>query len=188
MNEILKKLLPTLATVLAGPLAGLAVQAVGSAFGMEDATKEKVTDLLSGNQPLSGEQVAALKRAEMELVVRLKELDIKAEELVLEKEKAVVQDRSSARLLFEKASNLIGAISVVTILSFGVMVYAVLAGKMKGYSSEEYIIVGTVIGYLASYTQQIYNYFFGSSSGSDKKTDGLMTSISKLGNGNGNGH
>ena len=40
--DALKAIAPTIATALGGPLAGLAVDALGAAFGWTDATKEKV--------------------------------------------------------------------------------------------------------------------------------------------------
>lgn len=177
MNEILSKLLPTIATIIAGPLGGLAVEAIGSALGMTDATKEKVSEVLS-NGSLSADQIAALKQAELNLQVKLKELDINLEDIK-------AKDRISARTLFVQGYKLIGSIAVLTILGFYVCVGYILKGGLKGMSPEELVIVGTVIGYLAANAQSVYNYFFGSSSGSDKKTDSLVDSIKSLGNGNG---
>lgn len=180
LTDVLKKIAPTIATVLGGPLAGIAVEVIGEAVGMSEPTKEKVTEFL-GNQNLTGEQIAAIKLAEKNLIFRLKELDIKIEELV-------VQDRISARALFEKGAKLIGVLATVTIVGFYGAIYYILSGRLKGMSPEELVIIGSVIGYLAANTQQVYNYFFGSSSSSDKKTDGLMGQITALRNGNGNGH
>lgn len=42
----LTKLAPVAASLLGGPLAGLAVDAIGSALGLKDATKEKITEVL----------------------------------------------------------------------------------------------------------------------------------------------
>ena len=40
--EWLKAIAPTAATLLGGPLAGMAVEAIGNALGVSDATKEKI--------------------------------------------------------------------------------------------------------------------------------------------------
>ena len=48
--EWLKAIAPTAATLLGGPLAGMAVEAIGSALGVSDATKEKVTEVLQSRK------------------------------------------------------------------------------------------------------------------------------------------
>ena len=43
ISDVLKKLAPTAATLLAGPFAGMAVEAIGNALGMDEPTQEKIT-------------------------------------------------------------------------------------------------------------------------------------------------
>ena len=73
--EWLKAIAPTAATLLGGPLAGMAVEAIGSALGVCDATKEKITEVLQSGT-LTAEQTAALRQVDANLKVKLKELDI----------------------------------------------------------------------------------------------------------------
>lgn len=173
MNDLLKVLstiAPTLATAFGGPLAGLAVEALGSALGIATPTHDSVTEALKG--PLTTEQVVAIKMAEKDLEVRLKELDIKLEDIA-------ANDRVSARTLFAQGYKLIGGISILTIAGFFGSVYWVLHGGLFGLSEPEILLVGTVIGYMANNTQQVYSYFFGTSSGSDKKNDMLSAVIKR---------
>lgn len=87
--SFLAKLLPTIGNLLGGPLGGAAVEAVGKALGMSDATTDKVQRALtSGN--LTAEQIAALQAADMQLKTRMAELGIDAEKLAAE-------DRNNAR-------------------------------------------------------------------------------------------
>jgi len=87
--SFLAKLLPTIGNLLGGPLGGAAVEAVGKALGMSDATADKVQRALtSGN--LTAEQIAALQAADMQLKTRMAELGIDAEKLAAE-------DRNNAR-------------------------------------------------------------------------------------------
>lgn len=87
--SFLSKLLPTIGNLLGGPLGGAAVEAVGKALGMSDATADKVQRALtSGN--LTAEQIAALQAADMQLKTRMAELGIDAEKLAAE-------DRNNAR-------------------------------------------------------------------------------------------
>ena len=55
----LQQIAPTIATALGGPLAGMAVEAIGNALGMSDATKESITDVLKSGT-MTAEQTAAL--------------------------------------------------------------------------------------------------------------------------------
>lgn len=170
-GSVLKNVFPTIATVLGGPFAGLAVEAVGSALGMSEPTKEKVQELLRG--PLSGEQITALKMAENNLVIRMRELDIQVEQLE-------VEDRKSAREREIKAGGQTTSILAWSVIGgFIVVVFAILFGGARVDS----VLAGTVIGYVSAKADQVLSYYFGSSRGSDDKTK----IIDKMSNGTGNG-
>ena len=157
--EWLKAVAPTIATALVGPLAGLAVEAVGSAFGWEDATKEKVEQALSSGQ-LSGEQMAQLKHAEMTLRAKEQELGFKFEELIF-------KDRESARqreMSVQDNTNKVLAYTVVG--SF----IAMVAGTMLGWAKVDTVLAGTLVGYLSAKAEQVLAYYFGSTKGSADKT------------------
>jgi hypothetical protein len=66
--DVVKKALPVIATTLGGPLAGLAVELVGQAFGISEPTVDKVKSALAGATP---EQIAQLTIAENQLKERL---------------------------------------------------------------------------------------------------------------------
>ena len=183
----LAKIAPAVATVLGGPFAGIAVEVLATALGVEqgEGMAGKVEDILNSGK-MTAEQIASVKVAEIQLKARLKELDIKLEEIAVEKEKVAAGDRTSARALFEKGFQLISWLSILTIGGFYYAIYYVLKGGIKGMDANELLLVGTVIGYLAANTQQVYSYFFGSSSGSDRKND-MLTAAIKNNNGNGTG-
>lgn len=90
--DVVKQLAPTAATLLGGPLAGMAVKVIGEAVGMPEATQEKIEKAITGGQ-LTGEQVVALRAADDALKVKLAELGLRADELV-------VEDRKDARAMF----------------------------------------------------------------------------------------
>lgn len=69
--DVVKTVLPTVATALGGPLAGLAVEAVGKAIGMSEPNVEKVKDALSG---MTTEQRIALQGVENDLKIRLAQM------------------------------------------------------------------------------------------------------------------
>lgn len=155
----LKTIAPTVATALGGPLAGLAVEAVGSAFGWEEATKEKVQDALTKGQ-LSGEQLTQLKQAEMAMLEKERELGFKFAELDY-------KDRDSARqreIAVKDNTNKVLAYTVV-----GAFV-ALVAGTLLGWARVDSALAGTLVGYLSAKAEQVLAYYFGSTKGSAEKT------------------
>ncbi len=159
MMDWLKNIAPTLATALGGPLAGLAVEAVGKAFGWEDATVDKVSDALSRGQ-LSSEQVAQLKLAELALIQQERELGFKFAELEN-------QDRDSARhreMVVKDNTNKVLAYTVV-----GAFV-ALVAGTLLGWAKVDSALAGTLVGYLSAKAEQVLAYYFGSTRSSAEKT------------------
>ena len=161
MLDILSKLAPTAATLIGGPLGGLAVDALGKALGIPAATQEQVKDAItSGN--LSPEQVAAIKQSENDLKIKLKELDIKLEEVQ-------AADRNSARkMLIDSGSWVPAALSVVTIAGFFFLLIGSAAGFFELTGDD---IMMLLLGVLARETASVYQFWLGSSSGSRQKTD-----------------
>ncbi len=62
MNDIIKQILPTLATALGGPLAGLAVNFLADKLGV-DKTNDAVTNALSG---MTSDQLVAMKQMDLD--------------------------------------------------------------------------------------------------------------------------
>lgn len=158
-KQILGSIAPTVATVLGGPLAGLAVDAIGKALGVE-TTMATVKDALTKGQ-LTGDQIVAMKTAETNLTIRLRELEIDIAKLD-------VADRDSARKReSDTKDNTNKILAYVIVLSFILTVTGVLFGGMRAES----VLAGTLIGYLSAKAEQIVAYYFGSSKGSKEKTD-----------------
>lgn len=155
----LKVVAPTIATFLGGPLSGLAIEAIGSAFGWEESTKEKVEETLKAGS-MSGDQIAALKIAEVNLVARLKELDIDIE-------KIHAGDRNSARQMQQVTRSLVpGFLAfLVTIGFFGILIGMMYDG-LKVTDNQALLIL---LGALATSWGAIVQFYFGSSKGSEDK-------------------
>ena len=153
----LKQIAPTIATAMGGPLAGMAVSAISKAIGVNPT---EVSDLISNNK-LSAEQIAQVKIAEIELQKQ-------AQELGLNFEKLEVEDRKSARDMQSKTRSLMPPIlaGTVTIGFFGIMVMMFI-GKVD--SSNPAILM--MLGSLGTAWTGIIAYYFGSSAGSQAKTD-----------------
>jgi hypothetical protein len=158
----LKTLAPTIATVLGGPLAGMAVQAIGSAMGMTDATGERINEVLtSGN--MTSEQVAALKQAELALKARLSELQIKPEEIA-------AADRASARQMQATVrSKIPGALAILITLGFFGILLGMMTGDLKSTGNTEALLI--MLGALGAAWGAVVNFYYGSSAGSASKNE-----------------
>jgi len=153
----LKQIAPTIATALGGPLAGMAVSAISKAIGVDP---EQVGDLISNNK-LSAEQIAQVKLAEIELQKQ-------AQELGLNFEKLEVEDRKSARDMQSATRSMMPPLlaGAVTIGFFSIMVM-MFFNKID--SNNPAILM--MLGSLGTAWTGIIAYYFGSSAGSQAKTD-----------------
>jgi hypothetical protein len=162
--EWLTKIAPTAATLLGGPLAGMAVDAIGSALGMKDATKDQIKEALaSGN--INAEQMAAIKQVEADLKVKMKELDIKLEEIH-------AGDRNSAREMAAKTGDVWTPriMCAVTFVIWCLVNYKLFNGTIAGDMRE---LVARALGTLDAVLMAAVYYYFGSSAGSKEKTDAM---------------
>jgi hypothetical protein len=155
--EWLKQIAPTIATAMGGPLAGMAVSAISKAIGVEP---EKVGDLISNNK-LTAEQIAQVKIAEIELQKQ-------ANELGLNFEKLAVDDRKSAREMQATTRSIVPPVlaAIVTVGFFGILVMMLL-GRVDSNNPPILMMLGS----LGTAWTGIIAYYFGSSAGSQAKTD-----------------
>jgi len=155
--EWLKQIAPTIATAMGGPLAGMAVSAISKAIGVDEA---KVGDLIKDNK-LTAEQIAQVKLAEIELQKQ-------AQELGLNFEKLAVDDRKSAREMQATTRSIVPPVlaALVTVGFFGILIMMLL-GKVD--SNNPAILM--MLGSLGTAWTGIIAYYFGSSAGSQAKTD-----------------
>jgi hypothetical protein len=160
--EWLKQIAPTIATAMGGPLAGMAVSAISKAIGVDE---DKVGDLIKDNK-LTAEQIAQVKIAEIELQKQ-------AQELGLNFAKLEVDDRKSAREMQATTRSIVppALAAIVTVGFFGILVMMLL-GKVD--SNNPAILM--MLGSLGTAWTGIIAYYFGSSAGSQAKTDLLSKS------------
>jgi hypothetical protein len=174
-KDVIGAVAPTIATALAGPLAGAAVKTLSNVLlGHDNGTEN---DLSAAIGMASPEMLAKIKLAEADFQVRMRELDIDVDRIA-------AADRDSARRR-ESSSNdswtprLIGGI---TLLAFIWSVWAVLSGYVQGMTDPSIVgIIGTLIGYVSAKADQVVSYYFGSSSGSKEKTQAMSDALSKVG-------
>lgn len=161
LSDLLKNVAPGLATIVAGPLGGMAVKAIASKLGVEDSV-EAVTKAIQ-NDP--------------DAAMKLREIDLKEIE-------AANKDRDSARgremaIATSEAAPLLNKIVTpvlalgVTVLTFGL--FAMLIFVDVKPEAKDILIY--ILGALSAALTQILSYYFGSSAGSkekDEKIKGLI--------------
>jgi hypothetical protein len=161
----LKQIAPTIATALGGPLAGMAVSAISKAVGVDE---DKVQDMISSNK-LTADQVAQVKMAEIELAKQ-------AQELGLNFEKLAVEDRKSAREMQATTRSMMPPILACAVtLGFFSIVVMMFFNQVD--SSNPAILM--MLGSLGTAWTGIIAYYFGSSAGSQAKTDLLTKTTGK---------
>lgn len=164
-TDVLKTLAPTVASVLAGPLAGMAVSAIGSILGVSDPTQAKIADAISNGQ-MKSEQITQIKALELQYQNDEKERQFRYAELEF-------KDIDSARQREVGVKDNVNKMLAYTIVgSFIAMVGATLLG----FAKVESVLAGTLVGYLSAKAEQVLSYYFGSSRSGDRKTELLAAS------------
>jgi hypothetical protein len=167
-GPLLGSVAPSIATALGGPLAGMATKALSQALlGNEDGSED---DLQTALRAASPEQLATVKKIDADFKVQMKSLDIDLEALA-------VDDRKSARDMQKEVKDWIPralAISV-TLGYFGILAYVLVVGLPMNGSEVLLMLLGT----LSAGWTGIMAFYFGSSSGSQKKDAMIYNSTPK---------
>lgn len=154
----LKQVAPTIATALGGPLAGMAVSAISKAIGVDE---KDVGDLINNNK-LNADQIAQVKLAEIELQKQANELGLNFEALA-------VDDRKSAREMQATTRSIVPPLLAASVT---IGFFAILGGMMFGKMSvADNTALTMMLGSLGTAWTGIIAYYFGSSAGSQAKTE-----------------
>lgn len=161
MNELLAGLLknvaPALATVVAGPLGGMAVRAIAEKLGVED-TVEAVA------QAIQTDPEAATKLAEIDL--RQFELEIKDRDGARAMQIVALQQEDWFAKNFVYIFTSVWSIFAMTYFAF-VTFGTVAESGIRMADTILGVLIGTVL-------TGFFNFFFGSSKSSKDKTDALI--------------
>ena len=164
-TQIIKTLAPTVASVLGGPLAGIAITALGDIFGIGEPTQEKIAGVIA-NAQMTPEQVARIKMLELQYQNDERERRFKYAELEFKdldsarRREAAVRDDTNRVLAF----CVVGAF------------IALVSTTLLGYTKVDSVLAGTLVGYLSAKCEQVLSYYFGSSRSSERKTELLAAS------------
>lgn len=161
-KSLLESVAPTMATVLAGPEAGLAVKALSDHFlGKPDGSRDEIAVAMESATPA---QLLALKQADIEFKEHMADLGIQT------------QAQDNANTASARALGIAKGIKPQVILSafFVLGYFGILAAIFTGFAripTEVHDLVVTLIGTLGAGVVQILNYWFGSTHSSQAMGD-----------------
>lgn len=157
--SLVRTVAPTLASAVGGPLAGMATRVISDALlGKPDGTE---TELIEAAKAATPDQLVALKNAEADFILRMRELDIDLERLSNE-DRANARDREVK--VGDKTPKVLAA--VITVGYFGVLFWMLKNGLPSSGGSEAMLVM---LGTLGTAWGGIVAYYFGSSAGSRDK-------------------
>lgn len=163
--DTITKVAPVVASALGGPLAGVAVTALGELFGISEPTQSKIQAVIENGQ-LTGEQISAIRQLELKLKADEAERGFRYKELEF-------KDSDSARQMqmttHSKTPSLLTGI--LTVGFFGTLYMVMIHPEMK--ESAPLMIM---LGALGAEFTSACKFWFGANSGSDRTKELLASS------------
>ena len=165
----LKSIAPTVASALGGPLAGIAVSALGDALGVTEATQDRIATALT-NGSLTPDQLTQIKVLELKYTDDEKERGFRYSELSF-------KDRDSAR-----AANVAGK-TQLPLFWLSLFLLTITLGTecsilFFGYPERtSEIVIGRVLGLMDAVTMMVLAYWYGTTNGSSQKNEAVSRAI-----------
>ena len=153
IKGLVGQLAPTLGAALGGPVGGAAAGMLAEVLGC-DPTPQKLERALSQATP---EQLAEIKKAELDFEVRMKELEVDV--FALE-----TKDIQHARESFSEDWTA-RAIAILSIMLFGGYVLLV---TLQPADDNDLNVVNLVLGYLGGIVSSVVSFYFGASKAGSK--------------------
>lgn len=153
VKGLIGELAPTIGAALGGPVGGAAASMLADVLGC-DPTPQKIERALQQATP---EQLAEIKKAELDFEVRMKELEVDV--FALE-----TKDIQDARNSFSEDWTA-RAIALLSILLFGGYVLLV---TLQPADDNDLNVVNLVLGYLGGIVSSVVSFYFGASKSGGK--------------------
>ena len=153
VKGLVGSLAPTLGAALGGPVGGAAASMLADVLGC-DPVPQKIERALAHATP---EQLAEVKKAELDVEVRMKELEVDV--FALE-----TKDIQNARESFSEDWTA-RAIALLSIVLFGGYVLLV---TIQPADDNDLNVVNLVLGYLGGIVSSVVSFYFGASKSGSK--------------------
>lgn len=163
LKTILKSAAPMLGAAIGGPFGAMAAKLAAEALGDPSSNPEDLPTLMAIATP---EQIATLKQAEMDFKSRMTELGYSN----VEKLAALsVDDRKSAReMQGVTRSRIPGLLAILVVVAWGLVQWFLLTHLVDQSMRE---LIARVLGTLDTALVMVLSFYFGSSHGSQQKTE-----------------
>lgn len=194
----LESLAPTIATAVGTPLLGGAVAALEAVFGLTPAQGTSMTqrqnDVAMAVANATPEQLAAVRAADQQYALQMAQAGFKDKETIAQlgvtEEQAFIADTEDARRA-NAANQRVFWLGVVILGTFAAIIgmslwgaYLILVGKLPVENAAVVGMVagfvGTIVGYAAANAQQVTGFYYGSSKGSESKSDAMAAAFQKV--------
>lgn len=164
-----KAVAPTIGTILGGPLVGTAVKVLGDVLlGNPNATETEIAAAVTGMTP---EQVIALKKADQDFAVKMREADIRIDEID-------AKDRDSARQRQAATKDPTNGIIAFTVIGvWGLINWHLFTSDGIPESTRDLIV--RLLGTLDGVLMLVMYFYFGSSRGSREKDAALREAVKR---------
>ena len=163
--QTLMTIAPKVGAALGGPVAGIALNVLRDALGMPDASQSEIEAKIAEGSP---EMFLALKDSERDFEAKMREFDIKEDQLVYE-------DIQSARSMhiahMEKTPTILSYLSLI--IFFGVVILVVTQGQFFEDNTMAQNVAYMVIGASIGWVNSAFTFWLGSSRGSKSKSDAM---------------
>jgi len=160
---------PVIASGLGGPaaLAVPAVRILANALGVDPDIADVETQILSKIEKATPQDLLNIKQANNQYILDMEKLGV-------DRARIEQEDRHSARQrqiqLGDKFPNWL---AIVTLIVFAGCLYFIFThiSSPDTLNKEIMALIAMLTGHLAADVKQIYNYYFGSSAGSKRKSE-----------------
>lgn len=162
-KAIVSTVAPWIASAATGPLGGLAVNAICEALGLDDKSETAIKQAISGATP---EQMLALKNADQSFALQMQELGYKNIESLAA---LAVENTKDARDMQKVTRSKVPALlaGLITLGFFGILT-GMMTGELKTQDNQALLIL---LGALSTSFGGVINFYFGSSQGSQQKSE-----------------
>lgn len=148
IKSVVGAIAPTLGTALGGPLGGAAATVIAQALGCENSPKSIEKAIAT----ITPEQLAEIKKAELEFEAKMKELDVDIFEIE-------AKDRKDARKHFAK--DWTAKFLAVLMVGFFCTYIGMITVMPPEQNSME--LINLVLGYMGGLVSAVISYYFGAS-------------------------
>lgn len=165
-RSLVRSVAPTIGTALGGPLGGVAGLALAKALGVDEAKAGDAEALAAAVQGANPDQLLKLKQADQEFALQMQKLGYENLQAL---EKIAADDRSNARDREVKTRDWMPKVLAGTVVLGWLVVQGFLMRWEVPAGTREMVL--RMLGTLDGAVMLVLGYYFGSSAGSDRKTE-----------------